>query len=338
MSIPLSTSIPIEQILACTDGRSSALACIVNDIPMWMGVPSDRRRGSGRDMVVQTYTPEGYLLKRRDRDHSFVDTDRAMVAYQLALYAESLDGSWQGMGFDYDIELTGELVSIDYKATDRTTIYDAIRALCEQGLEFEVAYDWADGSQTTIKKILRIKRRIGRVYGTPAAMFETDAGTALDYDEVNSWQSSVYANHVTAIGPGQGDSQPASAPAIDTVALGGGAPVVEMVIEPGNNITDQGLLDAHAAATLSTVKAGSTVIEIEGVLNGYPRLGVDCLLGDMVSYRLNGPGHPEGHELIGERRMTGWSANPVTGRWTPKLVEDPALTAELSTLAALEVS
>jgi hypothetical protein len=338
MTIPLAGKTPIEQLLACTDGRSSALVCVVNDLPMWMGLPSDRRRGSGENMVVPTYTPEGYLLKRRDRDHSFVDVDRAMVAYQLALYAESLDGLWQGLGMEYDVELTGELVSIDYKATDRTPIYDAIRALCEQGLEFEVALDWADASQTRVTKILRIKRRIGRVTGTPAAMFETDAKTALDYEEINSWQSSVYANHVTAIGPGQGDSQPASAPAIDTVALEGGAPLVEMVIEPGNNITDQALLDAHAAATLQAVNGGSTVIEVTGVLNGYPRLGVDCLLGDMVSYRLNGPGHPRGHELIGERRMTGWSANPHTGKWTPKLVEDPSLTAELAALAALEAS
>ncbi|KPC75315.1 hypothetical protein ADL26_07995, partial [Thermoactinomyces vulgaris] len=108
MTIPLAGKVPIEQILACTDGRSSALTCIINDVPMWMGIPSDRRRGSGPNMIVPTYTPEGYWLKRRVKDHSFVNVDRAMVAYQLALDAESMDGQWQGLGFEYDIELTGE--------------------------------------------------------------------------------------------------------------------------------------------------------------------------------------------------------------------------------------
>jgi hypothetical protein len=161
-------------------------------------------------------------------------------------------------------------------------------------------------------------------------MFDTDAGSALSYSEKNSWQTGKYANHVTAIAPGQGEDQPASTPAVDTFALEGGAPVVELVIEPGNNITSQDLLDAHAQAMLQVVKGGSTVIEIEAILNNYPRLGVDCSLGDMVSHRLNGPGHPNpSAPLIGERRMTGWSANPKEGTWSPRLMEDPQLTAEL---------
>jgi alkaline phosphatase D len=339
MSIPLAGPgpgyVPIEQILACTDGRSAALVCVINDLPLWMGFPTDRIRGSASTMTVPTCTPDGYLVKRRGRDLAFTGADRAQVAYQLALLADHLDGRWQGIGLEYDVELTGDLIDIEYKATDRTTIYDDIRALCEQGLEFEIAFDWADASMTRVVKILRIRRRIGRTTA-PASMFDTDSGTALDYRERNSWQSGVYANHVIAIAPGQGESQPVSVPAIDTVALDGGAPAVEMVIEPGNNITDPALLYTHAAAQLAVVKGGSTVVEIDAILNSYPRLGVDCLLGDLVSHRLKGPGHP-GY-LIGERRMTGWSANPRAGTWMPKLVEDPLLTAELAALAAQGVS
>lgn len=335
LEIPLASGgpgyVPIEQILACTDGANSAIVCVINDLPMWMGIPTDRVRGSAATMSLPTCTPEGYLVRRRERDHAFVDRDRAYVAFELAHYAESLDGQWQGLGLEYDIEETGELVTIEYKATDRTTIYDAIRALCAQGLEFEIAYDWADGSQTTVTKILRIKRRIGRVVGTPAAMFDTKAGTALDYREKNSWQMGKYANHVVAIAPGQGEDQPASAAAVDTVALSGGAPVVELVVEPGNNITSQELLDAHAQATLDVVKSGATVLEVDAILNGYPRLGVDCLLGDMVSHRLSGPGHPDHMALVGERRMTGWSANPAAGTWVPRLMEDPTLVTASTT-------
>jgi alkaline phosphatase D len=330
MSIPLTDGsnahVPIQQIRACTDGASAALVCVINDLPMWMGIPTDRIAGSDSTMSVPTCTPEGYWVKRRVRDLSFPGVDRAQVAYQVALQAEALDGQWQGLGLEYDVELTGELIDIEYKATDRTTVYDAMRALCEQGLEFEIALDWADASMTRVVKVARIKRRIGRVTGTPAAMFDTDAGSATGYREKRSWQSSVYANHVVAIGPGQGDSQPASDAAIDTAPLTSGAPVVEMVIEPGNNITDPALLFTHASSRLQAVKGGATVLEIDAVLASYPRLGVDCLLGDMVSHRLTGPGNIDA-PLVGERRMVGWSADPKAGTWTPRLMADPELEA-----------
>jgi alkaline phosphatase D len=342
LEIPLASPgpgyVPIEQLLQCTDGRSAALVCVFNDVPLWMGIPTDRVRGSAPTMTVPTCTPEGYWVKRRVKDHSFQAMDRAMVAYQLALDAEQYDGQWQGLGLEYDIRLTGDMIDIDYKATDRTTVYDAIRTLCADGLEFEIAFDWADASMNRVVKIARIGRRIGRVTGTPAAMFDTAAGTALDYRQKDSWQTGKYANIITAMAPGQGDSQPVSAPAIDTFALDGGAPVVEHIIEPGNNITDPAMLTAFANSDLPFLQNGTTVTEVDGILNGYPRLGVDCLLGDMVSHRLSGPGHPKGHELIGEQRMTGWSANPKAGTWKPRLMEDQKLTAELAALAELEVA
>lgn len=329
--------VPIEQILQCTDGRSAALVCVINDLPLWVGMPTDRVYGSAPTMTVPTCTPEGYFVKRRVKDHSFRGMDRAMVAYQLALDAEQLDGQWQGLGLEYDIRLTGDLIDIDYVATDRTTVYDAIRTLCADGLEFEIAFDWADASMTRVVKILRIARRIGRV-DAPAAMFDTRAGTALDYRQRDSWQAGKYANHIVAIGPGQGESQPASDPAIDTFALDNGAPVVEHIIEPGNQITDPVMLTSFANTELPFRQYGSTVYEVDGILNGYPRLGVDCLNGDMVSLRLTGPGHRRGRELVAEPRMTGWSANPKEGTWKPRFQDDVELNAELAALAAVEVS
>jgi hypothetical protein len=339
LQIPLTNGGPgdvsIEDILKCTDGASAALVCVINDLPLWMGIPTDRAYGSGPNVIVPACTPEGYFVKRRNRDRSFVATDRALVAYQLALDAEALNGQWQGLGFEFDVELTGDLIDIEYKATDRTTIYDAIRALCEQGLEWEVAFDWADASMTRVIKILRIKRRIGRVVGTPPAMFDSATDSISGWKISQSWQASRYANHITAIGPGQGDSQPASDPAVDTAALDAGVPVVELVIEPGNNITDTAMLNQHAEAALQFRKAGSTVIEIDAVLNSYPRLGVDCLTGDVVSHRLEVAGNPD-LLVIGQPRMPGWSADLAANKWSPKLVEDTELTAELALLAALE--
>jgi len=340
MSIPLAGDgqgyVSIEDAEACTDGASGALVAIVNDVPMWMGLPIDRAGGSGNDLSVPTVTPEGYFAKRKVKDHVFVQADRAQVAYQLALDAEQIDGQFQGLGLEFDVENTGELIDIEYKATDRTSVYDAIRALCVQGLEFEIYFDWADASQTIVQKILRIRRRIGRTTPTATAMFETGDGAVISYTLKESWRDGNYANYVTAIGPGQGDDQPSSAPSIDLVALQSGIPIVELIVEPGNNITASDLLQDHSDAELARTKDGTQVIEITSQLYDYPRPGIDINLGDLAPYRLTGPRNPERRPLIGARRMTGFTLNPNESQWVPRLAVDPALDATALSTAVSE--
>ncbi len=337
MSVPITRGgpghVPVQLIEACTDGRSGALVAVVNDLPLWMGLPTVRRNLG--PLKVNTTTPESYFLKRKVRDARFAGTDRALVALALAQQAESLNGLGQGLGFEYDVTATGDLVDVEYKTTDRQTHYDAIRDLCAAGLEWEVALDWADSSQTTIVKILRIRRRIGRVTGTPTAMFETGgARSVVDYDLTESWADRAYANYVTALGVGQGDDQPVSEPVIDLDALAAGVPIVELIVNGGNNITTPNLLQEFADAEFARVRTGSSTIDIEAMLSGYPRLGVDALLGDQVSYLLDSDRHPAPTladptdlRLRGERRMTAWTMNPKAGTWSTSLVSDPTMEA-----------
>jgi hypothetical protein len=335
MSIPVTRGgpghVPVQLLEACTDGRSGSIVAVVNDLPLWMGLPAVRR-GTG-PIRVNCNTPEAYLLKRLVRDVSFVDTDRAIVALTLAQQAEDIDGLGQGLGLEYDVELTGDLITIDYKATDRQRIYDAIRDLCVGGLEFEIALDWADNTRSRIVKIMRIRRRIGRVTGTPRAMLQTGAaGSVVDYDLTESWSDRAYANRVLALGPGQGDSQPVSDPAIDLDAMGAGVPIVESVLTGGNNLTTTDLLNDYAASQLDRMRTGSSTIDVEVMLNGYPRLGVDALLGDQISYLLESDRHPAPSlldptdlRLGGERRMTAWTMSPANSTWKTSLVSDPTL-------------
>lgn len=327
--------VPVQLIDACMDGRTGGVVAVINDLPLWMGLPVNPRKGS-KGYRASCNTPESYLLKRRVRqDVTHTDTDRALIALALAQQAEDIDGLGQGLHFEYDVSLTGEDVTITYAATDRQKIYDAIRDLCVQGLEFEVYFDWADARQTTITKVLRIARRIGRVTGTPAAMFETgDAGSVVDYEEIASFGDNQYANHTTGLGPGQGDSQPASAPVINTTELLNGVPIVETVVTGGNNINTQDLVQAYADAEAQRMASGASTIDIEAAIDGYPRLGVDAVLGDQVSYRLESAAHPAPSaldptdlRLTGERRMTAWSVNPAAGTWKTSLVADPTLEA-----------
>lgn len=324
-SIPLTSGgpghVPIELVEACTDGKTGALVAVVNDVPLWGGLTGKRNGGSDANLKVTTGTFESYFLKRKIRDHSLVDMDRALVAQTLIGDAQDWDGVGPGLGFELDTELTGEIMSRDYKATSRTTVYEGLQALCAEGMEFEVYYDWADSSQTTIVKIVRIRTRIGRITGTPLAMFETGGnGSVVDYDLGESWTEDDWANHVTAIAPGQGSDQPAVT-AIDFAQLDSGVPVVERVFQPGNDITETTGLQIHADADLARAKDGTSSLSITAMLNDYPRLGVDALLGDEVSFRLVGPRHPEHRPFIGSRRMTGWTLNVAAGTWSPKLVD-----------------
>jgi alkaline phosphatase D len=337
VAIPLASDkghLPIQSILAATDGRLGSIVAVVNDIPIWMGLPANRHRGSdGKLHVPSANTPESYLLKRLARDAEFVNADRSRVALALAQQAEALNGLGQGLGFEYDVTDTGDLITIGYTTTDRMKIYNAIRDLCAAGLEFTVGLDWADASQTRIVKILRIARRIGVLDAPNPPVLDTDV-SVVSYKHNESWADDDYANHITAIGPGQGDSQPASSPAIDAAALSGGYPIVESVISPGNNVNDNTNLQAFADADLVRRRNGVQSIEIEASLYEGPRPSIHARIGDMVGYRCNGPGHPKptiedptDYALVGSGRLTGMLIDPVKGTWVPGLVDDPTLEA-----------
>lgn len=338
LSIPLGSDqnshIPIETLLAATDGRIGAIVAVVNDVPIWMGLPANRNRGSdGKLNVPSANTPESYLLKRLARDVEFVNADRSRVALALAMQAESLNGLGQGLGFEYDVTDTGELVTIGYKTTDRMKIYNAIRALCAQGLEFTGNLDWGDASQTRVAKVLKIARRIGVIDAPNMPVLDTDV-SVISYTHNESWADEDYANHIRALGPGQGEDQPVSSPAIDHAGLALGYPLVESVISPGNNIGDDVNLNEFATADLVRRKNGVESLDIKASLYKGPLPCVHARIGDMLGHHLNGPGHPKptiqdatDHALIGSGRLTGMTIDPTAGTWTPGLVEDPTLEA-----------
>jgi hypothetical protein len=332
LSIPLDGTVPIQQLDAITDGRLGAIVAVVNNMPIWMGLPANRHRGTDPELHVPSCnTPESYFLKRRVKDAVFVDVDRARVALALAQQAEAIDGIGQGLDLEYDVKDTGDLISIEYKTTDRIRVYDALRDLCVAGLEFTIRLDWADATQTRIVKILEIGRRVGVLDVVNPPVFDTD-GSVISYTLHESWAEDEYANHITAIGPGQGDDQPASAPAVNLPALVSGIPVVESVISPGNNIADVPTLQAHADADLVRRQAGADALDITASLYDSPRPGIDARMGFLMGFRLDGPGHPAptvedptDHALTGSRRLTSMVINPNQGTWAPGLVPDPTL-------------
>lgn len=310
--------VPYGQILEATDGKAGAIVAVINGIPTWMGLPVARRRGSSGSVRISAATPEAYFAKRKIRDHEFRGVDRAQVAERIAHDAESLDGEGQGLGFEYDVELTGDEIDRDYASTDRLGIYKGLQELAEGGLEWQVRLDWADASQTRLLKILHIAPRIGAADSArPKAVFET----AITWDLTEDWSTERYANHVLPYGPGEGDDQPVGQAAIDTAAWIAGVPIVEYVWQPGQQVTDETVLTEHGIDRLAYMADGSRKLDLTAQLSAYPHLNVDIALGDTAQYALTGDSAPD--TVTGTPRLIGFDATPTDDRWSPILIHDP---------------
>lgn len=319
--------VPHQLLEQATAEVDTAIVAVVNDIPVWMGWVLLRRRGTGAEWRLGTVTPEAYLRKRTIADHTFTDVDRALVAAALVADAGALAGVGSGLGFTVEVQPTGELMSATFLATDRRPVYDGLRELAAGGIEFTVDLDWTDTTRTAVRKILRIRPRIGRAAAGPPPLFETAASPAFDslagseatYELTEDSTDGRYANHVVAIAPGEGEDQPASAPAVDTAALAGGSPIVEHVVGVSSADTSQAALDAAAMAELSRLKRGAELWDLSIRLDAYPRLGVDVQLGDDVQWALKGHGHPAG--VTGSGRVIGYQVDEQAGRWQPILLD-----------------
>ena len=320
LPVPLSGPghVPVPLLEQSTAPLTTALVAVVNDLPVWMGLVVPRQGGTGATVRLGAVTPEAYLRRRRVHDHTFLAADVALVAAALVADAETMTGVGSGLEFTLDVELTGIVLDRAYVATDRQPVYDALRELAALGLEFTVDLDWTDASQTAVRKLLRLKPRIGKPSG--AALFETTAGGEATYELLEDFAVGRYANHVTVIAPGEGDDQPASAPAVDLVALAGGMPVVEHVVEVSSPAAaTQAGLDDLAAAELARLRGGGRTWDISARLDAYPRLGVDVQLGDDVAWLLTGHRHPTG--VTGAGRVIGYEVDEQAGRWRPTLLD-----------------
>jgi hypothetical protein len=229
------------------------------------------------------------------------------------------------MALEVDLTLTGDEVDRDYLDSDQITVYAALRELSAAGtLEWTIDLDFSDETQTVVRRIIRLRPRIGR-QTTIRQMFETQSAADSKYTLTRDFSSARYANVVVAYGDGEGVDMPRSAPAVDPAALGGGLPIVEMVLHV-RDTTDIEELNRIAAAELALRMHGAELWELDSLVDAYPRLGFDAGLGDQVSWDLTGPRHPDGVE--GQGRMIGWALDTVAGRWYPQLLDPHETLAE----------
>jgi hypothetical protein len=313
-------ALPPALVDTATAPVTTMVVLVVNDVPSWAGWVRDRVGGTGADLHLPCVTLEGYLRARRVRDHAWVGQDLgSVIGAGLAGDAGDLPGVGAGIGLVVDAPPTGILRDRTYLASDRQTVYDALRELAGVGLEWTIDLDWADSRQQVVNKILRMRTRIGVAAVVPRAKFATESGAEVTYRLSEDNSDGRHANYVVAYAPGEGEDQPASTPAIDQDALDAGAPVVELHWQPSSSITEVGTLDAHAVRRLAEVRHGSRLWKLSARWDRYPRLNVDWAVGDDIGWDVVGHRHPAG--VTGVGRAVGWVLDTATGLVSPRLLD-----------------
>jgi hypothetical protein len=252
-----------------------------------------------------------------------------VIAAGLVGDAGDIPGVGVGIGLEIDAPATGTLRDRAYLDTDNGVVYERLRELMavQDGPEWTIEVLWGDDTRTWVRKVVRIRQRIGVASPQPSAVFETTASSVFSslgasnttYRYAERHSNGRGANYVVAYSSGQGDDQPRSEPAIDTAQLAAGAPIYERRFQPSSSITDVATLNAHAQRDLELRRNGARVWEINARWSVYPRLNIDWRVGDDIAWKLVGHMHPDG--VTGQGRCIGWHLDPGGGTVTPILLD-----------------
>ncbi len=307
---------------ATEPGRTMIVAVLAGQ-PIWAGIILVRRGGSDATVDLATVSLEGYLDRRYVRDHDFVQVDEALIAASLVD-----DANIEGIGLYTDAPSTGTVRDRAYHGQDDATVYSRLRELMsvQFGPEWTVVPEWADASQTSISKVVKIRKRIGHESAAPTAVFSTGTVAAVvssagaseaRYVLSEDYGGGAGANHIVATSSGEGESRPQSAPARDEALLASGWPRWEHRFTPSSSIVDTSTLGQHASATLNLMRLGARTLTVTARADAYPLLGQHWSAGDDVGFDLRGHRHPSG--LTGVARAIGWELDPMAGVVSPIL-------------------
>lgn len=331
MPIPLSGPGKLGDVAfqATTPGRTMIVA-VVNDQPAWGGIVLRRAGGTDGTISLACATLEAYFNRRRVRSHTWTQQDEAaVIAAGLLGDAGTILGVGSGIELEIDAPPTGRLRDRTYVATDRATVYDRLRDLMavQGGPEWTIELLWGDDTHTWVRKVVRVRDRIGVAATSPQAVFETTAASVFSSRGVSEaryafdedYSDGKGANYVVAYSTGEAEDQPTSSPAIGTDLLAAGWPIFEEHFQPASDISTVSVLDSHAQRTLQLKRHGALTWQIEARWSVFPRLNVDWRLGDDIAWQLTGHRHPGG--ITGQGRCIGWDLDPQAGLVKPILLD-----------------
>lgn len=315
--------LPVELVKQATQPGRTMVVAVVNDLPAWAGIVMRRDRGSDATISLACASPEAYLDRRFVGDHTFTGVDEATIAAGLVR-----DAQVEGIRLEVDAPETGTTRDRSYFAKDDATVLDRMQELSdvEGGPEWTIDLDWTDDTHRAVRKVFRLRQRLGRVTGgaifetTAASVFSSAGASEAVYTLAEDYTDGKGANHVVATAPGQGEDRPQSIAVRAEDLIAGGWPRYERRFQPSTSITDPQTLFLHAQRELRRRRRGARVWSLDVRWDAAPRYGVDWILGDLVAWNVIGHGDPDG--ISGQGRIIGWTMEMPAGRMTPKLLQE----------------
>ena len=282
-------TLPGRTMIVALDGDSER--------PIWGAMNLRRRNDDAEKPDVATLdvaTLEAYFDRRFVKDHTYSATA------QGAIISGILAADLIPTGIDFVVDSVSSFPrDRTYLDDDDKTVYAVLEELMdvEGGPEFTVDLEWLDAEHTTLKRIIRVRDRIGTAQTDPVARFE-QPGSVNSAEYIEDFSAENGANDILAVSSGEGDLRPESKHAVAQELLNNGWPRYEHRFTPSTSIINTSVLDAHARATLKSMKLGLNQLTLSATFDG-PRLGVDYSLGDDVSAVLTSHWFPEAIDADG---------------------------------------
>lgn len=317
-----------RQVEDLTDPRwRRMLVRVAAGVPMWGGIITGRKGGTEVNLSLQVTTIPVYLDMRVTQDHDFAQADESTIVRALIG-----DANVEGINIIVDAPPTGVKRDRTYRRKDGASVFKRLGELSdvEGGSEWHVFLRWRpDRSGFAI--VLELRPEIGVGSGDVATFtarptYGTTTGTEATYTLSEDCSRENFANYVVAVGDGQGDAQPESAPARSAALDAGEEPRIERRFNPSSGIVEIETLNEHARADLARDERGSELWEIVARADVTPIYGLDWRIGQYIRAELTGHRHPPtgpeaapkpGVVLEGVRAM-GWDLSEDGTKLTPK--------------------
>lgn len=290
-SLPVPTA--PENWLDATRPGAVVMVLLNDQVPIWGGMVTQRKRGTSGQVEMALATLESYLDRRYVGTIGFTQKPQNTIVNDLLYYY-----AYQGPrgGLPLRIEQVPGPVNIardrQYYDKDDKTIYSILSDLSGviDGPEWTIEWEYDEPNNRYVPVFL-VGGRIGKeppVGLGPAATFDLP-GCVSEAGYVEDYSNGQGANNVMATSSGQGDTRPQSPP---QVGPDDGRVTFDFRWSPSTSITSIDTLTAHAQRALQLLAPGSTALTLSAEIAAAPRLGIDWMLGDDIGVELQGPAFP----------------------------------------------
>lgn len=251
--------------------------------PIWGGMVTSRKRGSGDTVSLSLASIEAYLDRCYVGDWTYTATGQnTIVADLVERFVTTIPIRVQIVGG------FGAQTDRAYKDADDKTVLSAITELAgvEGGPEWTVGWEWQH-SPERLTPVLYVGDRIGV---TPAAGLSTAAtfdmpGCVTQVELSEDFTSGKGATDVMATSTATSGVRPQSP---HQAAAQTQRPSFQFRYSPSTSITDTATLTTHAQQALALMADGAKALSLTAAVESAPRLGVDWSIGDDVGYSIGG--------------------------------------------------